>query len=226
MPPTVFLDMNETLLDLSALDPLFTGAFGDAGARKQWFGLLLQLAMTHTILGEYRDFSELGREALRALGEARAQPVPDDLPQRVAATMQALPPHSDTAEGLTILKQGGARLYALTNNRQDVLDAQVAAAGLGDLLDGAVSVDPGQVLKPGRGAYEYGLKTVGAAVQDSWLLAAHGWDISGARTVGLRTAFVERPGQAQNPLLRADVTGPLVPVARFLLEAAGRPRKA
>jgi 2-haloacid dehalogenase len=221
MPLTVFLDMNETLLDLSALDPVFAGAFGDTGARKQWFGLLLQLAMTHTILGDYRDFSELGREALTALGEARGQPVPGDLPGRVSAQMQALPPHADTVEGLSILRAGGARLYALTNNRQEVLDAQVAAAGLGDLLDGAVSVDPGRVLKPGGGAYAYGLATVGAVAADTWLLAAHGWDISGARAAGLRTAFVERPGQAQNPLLRADVAGPLPEVARHLLAAAG-----
>lgn len=223
MPLSVFLDMNETLLDLSALDPVFAAAFGDVGARKQWFGLTLQLAMTHTILGNYHDFSELGREALTALGQARAQPVPEKLPQRLAAAMQALPPHPDTVVGLSILKQGGARLYALTNNRQDVLDAQVASAGLGDLLDGAVSVDPGRVLKPGRGAYEYGLKSVGAAAAHSWLLAAHGWDISGARAAGLRTAFVERPGQAQNPLLRAELAGPLPQVTRALLQAAGQP---
>lgn len=213
--------MNETLLDLSALDPLFAQAFGDAGARKQWFGAMLQLALTHTVLGDYRDFSVLGREALTALGQMRGQHVPENLPAQVAATMKTLPAHPDTLEGLKILKAGGARLYALTNNRQEVLDAQVASAELGDLLDGAVSVDPGRVLKPGRGAYEYGLKTVGAAVQDSWLLAAHGWDISGAQAVGWRTAFVERPGQAQNPLMRADVTGPLAQVARALLAAAG-----
>lgn len=213
--------MNETLLDLSALDPLFADAFGDAGARKQWFGAMLQLALTHTVLGEYRDFSVLGRDALAALGQMRAQPVPDDLPARVAATMMALPPHPDTAEGLGILRAGGARLYALTNNRQEVLDAQVASAGLGELIDGAVSVDPGGVLKPGRASYEYGLKVVGAQAAGSWLLAAHGWDISGAKAAGLRTAFVERPGQAQNPQLRADVSGPLVQVARALLERAG-----
>ncbi|WP_409013441.1 HAD family hydrolase, partial [Deinococcus sp.] len=170
MAPTIFLDMNETLLDLSALDPLFAGAFGDAGARKQWFGAVLQLAMTHTILGDYRDFSVLGAQALSALGQMRAQAVPEILLAQVAATMRALPLHPDTIEGLTVLKEGGAHLYALTNNTQEVLDAQVASAGLGDLLDGAVSVDPGRVLKPGRGAYEYGLSQVGAQAADCWLV--------------------------------------------------------
>ncbi|GGM10987.1 haloacid dehalogenase type II [Deinococcus aerophilus] len=221
MTPTVFLDMNETLLDLSALDPLFAGAFGDMGARKQWFNLVLQLALTHTVLGEYRDFSVLGREALSALGEARGEAVPGELPAQVAATMRALPAHADTREGLEILRAGGARLVCLTNNKQEVLDAQLAQAGFADLVDRAVSVDPSGVLKPGRGAYEYGMAQVGATPQDSWLLAAHGWDISGARAAGLRTAFVERPGQAQNPLMRADVSGSLPTVARALIGRLG-----
>lgn len=221
MTPTVFLDMNETLLDLSALDGLFMTAFGDPGARKQWFGLVLQLALTHTVLGEYRDFPELGGAALTALGEARGQDVPQGFQGDVAAGMRTLPAHADTREGLDILRAGGARLIALTNNPQPVLDAQLENAGFADLVDGAVSVDPGRMLKPGRAAYEYGLSRTGAHAHDSWLLAAHGWDIAGAKAAGLRTAFVERPGQAQNPLMRADISGPLPAVARALIGRLG-----
>jgi 2-haloacid dehalogenase len=221
MTPTVFLDMNETLLDLSALDGLFVEAFGDPGARRQWFGLLLQQALTHTVLGEYRDFSELGGAALRALGEARGQDVPEQFQGELAAGMRMLPAHPDTREGLALLRAGGARLICLTNSPQAVLDAQLENAGFADLVDGAVSVDPGRVLKPGRAAYEYGLSRTGAHAHDSWLLAAHGWDIAGARAAGLRTAFVERPGQAQNPLLRADIAGPLPIVTRALIGRLG-----
>ena len=221
MTPTVFLDMNETLLDLSALDGLFVVAFGDPGARTQWFGLLLQLALTHTLLGEYRDFSALGGAALRALGEARGLEISGQFQDELSAGVRMLPAHPDTREGLEILRAGGARLVCLTNNPQSVLDAQLEGAGFADLIDGAVSVDPGQMLKPGRAAYEYGLSRTGAHAHDSWLLAAHAWDIAGAKAAGLRTAFVERPGQAQNPLMRADIAGPLPAVARALIGRLG-----
>jgi 2-haloacid dehalogenase len=39
----IVFDSNETLLDLSALDPHFARAFGDASARDVWFKQVLQL---------------------------------------------------------------------------------------------------------------------------------------------------------------------------------------
>ncbi|AZI41360.1 haloacid dehalogenase type II [Deinococcus psychrotolerans] len=214
---TVFLDVNETLLDLSALDSLFEDALGDAGARRQWFGLLLQLALTQTVIGDYHDFKMLGEAALSALGQTRGQVIPSDLPAQVAAAMRQLPPHPDTAEALMRLREGGARLYALTNNPLAVLEAQLKNAGLHDLFDGALSVDEAHHLKPHRAAYEYGLRRAGAEASGSWLIAAHGWDIAGAKAVGMKTGFVERAGQAQNPLGLADVSGSLSEVVEAVL---------
>lgn len=217
MPTTVFLDVNETLLDLSALDPHFAAAFGDAQTRPKWFAELLQLALTHTVTGDYRDFLVLGEAALHALGQKLGQPVLADLPNQVRATMRQLPPHPDTRAALERLRGGGAALYALTNNPLPVVQAQLEHAGLGDLFTGVLSGDTVQTLKPGRAAYLHGLQAAGADATDSWLVAAHGWDITGARAAGLRTAFVTRPGQAQNPLAPADLSGPLAEVAGTIL---------
>jgi 2-haloacid dehalogenase len=79
MPTTVFLDVNETLLDLSALDPHFATAFGDAQTHSKWFSQLLQLALT----GDYRD-SVLGEAALHALGKSWASLSPLACPGRCA----------------------------------------------------------------------------------------------------------------------------------------------
>jgi len=32
------------------------------------------------------------------------------------------------------------------------------------------------------------------------MVAAHGWDVSGAKATGMRTTFVERPGKMMYPL--------------------------
>ena len=58
-------DVIETLLDLRALEPAFQAVFGDPGVRQQWFQQLLQSAFTSTVTDSYRDFSQLGRGALR-----------------------------------------------------------------------------------------------------------------------------------------------------------------
>jgi 2-haloacid dehalogenase len=42
-------DVNETLLDLAVLDPLFERAFGDASVRQSWFNQMLQSALVSNI---------------------------------------------------------------------------------------------------------------------------------------------------------------------------------
>ena len=60
-------DVNETLLDLAPLDPVFESLFGSADARERWFANLLHWSTVTTLTGEYRDFSQLAEE----LGYAR-----------------------------------------------------------------------------------------------------------------------------------------------------------
>ena len=45
MARVCMFDVNETLLDLSSLDPHFERAFGDASARQIWFLQVLQSAL-------------------------------------------------------------------------------------------------------------------------------------------------------------------------------------
>src|SRR5215218_1825753 len=105
MPAVVAFDVNETLLDLRALDPLF----GGAPRRQQWFGQMLQVAFVGAITGRYVDFGTAQRAALEMLDDG---PNPDE----VAATMGALPPHEDAAPALDRLREGEVTLCALTNS--------------------------------------------------------------------------------------------------------------
>lgn len=60
MARVLLFDVNETLLDLRVLDPVFERAFGDASIRRHWFGLVLRNAMTLTITGDYENFIAVG----------------------------------------------------------------------------------------------------------------------------------------------------------------------
>ena len=64
MTRVIIFDVNETLLDVGALDPLFGRMFGDATARREWFGQMLQSAFVSTITQTYRDFGSIGMSAL------------------------------------------------------------------------------------------------------------------------------------------------------------------
>ena len=57
----ILFDVNETLLDLRAMDPIFERYFGNRSVLPLWFSQLLRSAMVATITGEYHDFGEMGR---------------------------------------------------------------------------------------------------------------------------------------------------------------------
>jgi len=75
MARVIVFDVNETLLDLAALDPAFARIFGDAAARREWFTQVLQSALTATVTAAYSDFGAVGMAAL-AMTAARRGTAP------------------------------------------------------------------------------------------------------------------------------------------------------
>src|SRR5437867_2901479 len=71
MRRVIAFDVNETLLDLGALDPQFVRVFGDAAARREWFNQVIELAITATASNVYFDFGVVGDAALTMVAARR-----------------------------------------------------------------------------------------------------------------------------------------------------------
>lgn len=56
-----------------------------------------------------------------------------------------------------------------------------------------------QVYKPDLRVYQWAMKEMGKPVSECMMVAAHGWDVGGAKRAGMKTAFVSRKGQALYP---------------------------
>lgn len=199
----LIFDVNETLLDLAALDPLFAAAFGDAGARREWFSTALQLAFVSAILGRDPDFAAIGQAALRVLADRRGVLPDATTGTAVAVAMRSLPPHWDVPPALARLRGAGITLAALTNNPPAVIAAQLDNAGLAPLFAHALSAADAGRLKPAPEPYRMALDRLGLPATEVLFVAAHGWDIAGAAAAGLPTAFLARPGQHLDPLAPA-----------------------
>lgn len=220
MPRVCVFDVNETLLDLGALDTPFARIFGDASARQAWFQQLLHSALVATVTDAYADFSAIGRAALAMTAERRGVTLSDQDREEILHGMGHLPPHPDVRESLERLRDAGLRLAALTNSPLRVAEAQLTNAGLRDFFEQALSADAVQRLKPAPEPYRMAAERLGVPIGEIRLVAAHAWDIAGALRSGCAAAFVARPGQVLNPLApRPDVVGPDLPaVAAAILE--------
>ena len=201
-------DVNETLLDLGALDPQFERVFGDASTRQAWFGQFLALWLTELVTGEYTPFGTIGGSALEMVAERQGVALSDEDKQQILGGLQELPPHPEVEESLGRLRDAGIRLAALTNSTQQVADAQIDNSGLRDYFDQVLSADTAQSLKPAPAPYRMAAESLGVEVGEVRLVAAHAWDVAGALRAGCAAAFVARPGMVLNPLAqRPDVVG-------------------
>jgi 2-haloacid dehalogenase len=201
-------DVNETLLDLAALDPHFERAFGDAGMRRVWFAQMIQSALVATVTGAYRPFGQIGLAALAMTAEQAGVTLSDADRDAIAAGMRRLPAHREVPGALERLQRAGLRLAALTNSTEEVARAQLEHAGIIGRFEQVLSADMVQRLKPAPEPYLLAAERLGVPVGQVRLVAAHAWDIAGAARAGCATAFVARPGKVLDPLVEApDVVG-------------------
>ena len=107
MSRIIVFDVNETLLDVRHLEPLFEGAFGDKAALREWFSLLLLHSEVATLAGPYYDFATLARAALQMTASSRRTAVAESVVGHILQTMTALPPHPEVAEALRPYKLPG-----------------------------------------------------------------------------------------------------------------------
>ncbi len=201
-------DVNETLLDLTALDPIFERHFGDAAVRREWFGQMLQSAFVSVITGAYADFGSIGGAALRMVAARRSVTLDRAASEEIRVAMRQLPPHPEVAASLGRLRDAGFTLATLTNSTAEVGETQIANAGLRDLFTAVFSADEVKRLKPSPEPYRMVAERLGAQIGDVRLVAAHAWDVAGAMRAGCLAAFVARPGQVLDPLApRPDIVG-------------------
>lgn len=208
MARTIVFDVNETLLDLRALDPPFERAFGRAGVRREWFAQVLQSAFVSTVTDRYTDFGTIGRAALDMVAARNTVELAPEDRDAILGTMLQLPPHKEVSGALERLRDAGLRIAALTNSTEAVATAQLTNAGLAPLFERILSADAARRLKPAREAYEAAAAELGVPVGEIRLVAAHAWDVAGALAAGAAAAFVARLGMVLDPLVPPpDVIG-------------------
>ncbi|MDP9455465.1 MAG: haloacid dehalogenase type II [Actinomycetota bacterium] len=216
-------DVNETMLDMGALDPHFERVFGDASARPAWFDRFLQLWLTEMVTGSYQPFGQIAGLALQMLAGERGVELSDDDRQAIVGGIAELPPHPEVEEGLNTLRDAGFRLATLTNSAARVGDAQIDNSGLHEYFEQTLSADTVGRLKPAPEPYRMAAESLGVEVGEIRLVAAHGWDVVGAMRAGCAAAFVARPGKALFPIAPPpDVVGAdLREVADGIIAAEG-----
>jgi 2-haloacid dehalogenase len=202
MPVTAVIafDVNETLLDLRALDDAFEDLLGSPAMRGQWFAQMLQLSFVGGLTGRYVDFTTAQHAALHMVAERAGRPVTAEQVSQIVQRMSSLPPHPEVPAALEALRASPLKVIALTNSVQEVAEAQVRNAGIAEYFDKVMSADNVRRLKPAPEPYHAAAEAFDVEPGEVRLVAAHSWDVTGALAAGCKAAFVARPGMVLSPI--------------------------
>jgi 2-haloacid dehalogenase len=200
-PAVLVFDVNETLLDIDAVTPLFAQIFGDPKAMREWFAQLVMYSMTTALARCYLDYFTLGQAVLQMLADIHQVSITDADLRSLKEAMLTLPAHPDVEDGLTTLRSNGFRLATLTNSPPGTRGpSPLEHAGLGGYFERQFSVDSRRTYKPDPAVYRYVCEELGVQPEQCMMVAAHVWDTIGAQRVGFSAALITRPGNAPLPV--------------------------
>jgi 2-haloacid dehalogenase len=199
-PSVLIYDVNETLSDLRPLAGAFEAVGLPPGDVQAWFASVLRDGFALTITGDSPRFADVAKDALRIRIERSL--ATDDVTgvtaeRSVTAVMEAfasLPLHADVVEGVRAVHRLGIRQVTLSNGAVSVAEGLLDRAGLTPEFDQLLSVADAPAWKPHADAYRFALRACGVSASEAMLVAVHPWDLHGAASAGLRTAWVNRDG--------------------------------
>jgi 2-haloacid dehalogenase len=199
-PSILLFDVNETLLDIESIAPLFERTFGNRRALREWFGQLILYSNAITLAGIYTPFFTLGQGVLQMLGSIyNVTIMPADIDE-VRMRMLSMPAHPDVPDGLRRLKEAGFRLVTLTNSPPDPQASPLKGAGIDHFFERQFSIDSVRRFKPAPQVYHMVAEALDVPLASICMVAAHVWDTIGAQSVGCSGALITRPGNAPLPV--------------------------
>jgi 2-haloacid dehalogenase len=199
--PAFVFDAYGTLFDVQSMQARVEGLFPGQGAliSQLWRLKQLEYSWLRTLMGEpFVDFWTITRQSLVFALDATGVALPPGAVDDVAAEYNRLAPYPEVRAALAALR--GMRAI-LSNGSQSMLDALVAQAGLGDVLDRVISIDAARAFKPHPGCYALVESALRVAPADVVFVSSNGFDLAGAKRFGFTTLRIDRtpPGAALPP---------------------------
>jgi 2-haloacid dehalogenase len=193
--PLIVFDVNETLLDLETMNPVFERIFNDKCALRLWFANLILYSEALTLARSYVPFTDIGGAVLRMLAKTRSIDITAADEKELKDRFSTMPPHPEVPGALAKLRSAGFRLFTLTDNLLEVQGRQLESGRIIQHFERRFSVD--QVVrrhKPAPEAYAYVERELEVDASRLFLIASHTWDTLGAVGSGWGAALIKRPG--------------------------------
>ncbi len=185
-------DVYGTLYDVFSVKEACNDIFPEKGDQisQTWRKKQIEYFMLRQLMDNYETFLTITKDALKyAANESKVELTEDNEKQLIKAYL-CLPYYSEVKE---VLKQlDHKQLVVFSNGSHDMLDPLIENSGLTELFDHVISIDEVKQYKPTPASYQYALDQLGIKAEEVLFMSSNGWDISGAKNFGFKTAWINR----------------------------------
>jgi len=208
-PQAIALDVLETVFTLEPLSARMKEAGLPDGVLRLFFAQMLRDAFALEASERvYRPFKEIARGTLAVVMANHGVHADKSKIDSVLGGFAELPAHLDVAPGLRLLKDAGARIVTLTNGSAENTQRLLERSRLSSFIERTISIDEVRRWKPNREVYLHAARALDVEPHRLALIAAHAWDVHGAKQAGLCGAWVRRQDKIfQSAMQPPDVQG-------------------
>lgn len=192
-------DVYGTLVDPLGMEGPLRTHVGELAGRfaSSWRQHQLDSAFRRALMRRYADFDAVTRDALHHTARLLGVTLSSASEAALIAAYLELPAFPDARPGVATLAADGHTVVAFSNGVEGSLRKLLGHARLLPPLSAVVSVDDVRTYKPDPAVYLHLVDRGGQPAEHTWLVSANAWDVLGAKSSGLRAAWVRR--QIQQP---------------------------
>jgi 2-haloacid dehalogenase len=138
----------------------------------------------------HTPYREIGQRAVSFVMDRCGIPYTAEEAGQLVSEIEKLKPFPDVVAALEQLRSAGYRLAILSNGDPDMLEA--AGPHIGFRFDRVISVQEAGYFKPHWKTYAKAEEIIGEDRSRILFVANHAFDCIGAKSYGMRTAFIDR----------------------------------
>ena len=193
MKITLAFDVYGTLVDPSGMAKHLADDLGIEAASfaDLWREKQLEYSFRRGLTHNYADFSICTSDALNFTCQRFKTAISSERQSELLRLYQHLPRFDDVTPALHSLR-AAFRLFAFSNGKRSEIDAVLSNANIPDYFEGIVTADDVRSFKPDPAVYSYARRATRAWSSPFWLVSSNPWDVIGARSAGLSSAWVQR----------------------------------
>lgn len=188
----VIFDVNQTMFSLNEIKKRFIKNNLKKVWVDIWFNSILKEGFSYSLSGNFINFKKVGINELKKIFLQNNRSIKRDVLVEIIEGLKYLEVHPDILKTLNLLKNLNLKVVTLTNGSASNTRILLKKNKLEGLIDCCLSIEDFKVWKPHKNVYLKACKFMRTNPKNSLMIAAHGWDINGAKLAGLKTAYITR----------------------------------